>query len=158
MLPIVCSPLSDYFDDLPTNLLQDINYLDSEEAGAAWKIWGDHKARGLYDLPLDSWVLQVPWHCIGRWIDAYNRQDNSAVVPETIIKASGWALDQPLLLIQDSKNIIQVRLMDFSRCWDALLAAFDDGPLLVPAGSIFVSGSVFRFILLGNILQADISS
>jgi hypothetical protein len=157
MIPIKQSPLASYFDEVPVNAsdLNDLGFLDAAEAAQVWQTNFDSKAKGLYDLPDECWVVRNPWSVIGTWIDAYNGSADPAGVHDAIVKASDWPTNEPLLLVQNSRNIVTLSFASFSKYWQELLAAFDDGPILMPSdGKV---AAIFRFSPLGHIMQTSSS-
>lgn len=157
MLHIKDSPLAPYFQDTPSNspTLDKIFYLDKHEAISIWKNIIDIKAKGLYDLSNESWVVKSTWNSIGRWIEAYNEEERADCISEAILNISNWSQQENLLFIQSSQNIISLNLNCFSSHWQSLFAAFDDGPLLLNQNSSLTTA--FRFTPLGDIITTKIN-
>lgn len=150
MDPVKKSVLAPYFDETPDADLQDVALLTSTEAAEVWATNFDRKAKGLYDLPNDLWVVRGPWSVIGTWIDAYNGLADPRGVEDLVVKASNWSIDEPLLFVQNSRQVVALELKDFLNCWKGLLAAFDDGPILMARRS--GRDAVFRFVPLGQVM------
>jgi hypothetical protein len=49
--------------------------------------------------------------------------------------------------------MVRLTLSDFAICWEGLLAAFDDGPVMIPADES--SGCAFCFTSLGHVMLAQ---
>lgn len=150
MDPVTKSVLAPYFDEIPDADLQDVQVLTSTEAAEVWGENLDRGAKGLYDLPNDLWVVRGPWSVIGTWIDAYNGLADPRGVEDLVVKANNWSIDEPLLFVQNSRQVVALELKDFLKCWQGLLAAFDDGPILMARRG---SGTTaFRFVPLGQVM------
>lgn len=157
MIPIKNSPLASYFDDVHQSAddLDNLCMLDAAESAAAWSSHFDVRAKGLYDLPDDSWVVRHQWISVGTWIEAYNGRSDAREIARTVEKGSSWRSDEPLLLFRDSRNIVSLTFEQFSRHWQDLFAAFDDGPILISRGGS-KTAAAFRFVPLGQILQTSL--
>jgi hypothetical protein len=151
MLPILSSPLAACFDDLRPEACDEVSLLDTQESAYAWNMWGGGTARNLYELPPVHWVHAMTWTSIGDWMTPYNTQAAPGFI-DAIQAASGWNAEQPLFFVRDRKNIMTLPWGAFSKCWRALLCAFDDGPLLVPAQ--IGAASVVCFAVLGHVQHA----
>lgn len=154
MVSIKESPLAFYFHDVPDldSDLMEMNFLDMGDATKVWKEFFNGTAKGLYDLPNDSWIVKVHWVEIGIWIDSYNGKEEAGMVPDAILNATGWSQNENLFLVQDCRNIVSLTFDNFSKHWEEFLAAFDDGPLLMPRKK--GQGAVCRFVPMGGILMA----
>lgn len=150
MDPVKKSVLAPYVDEISDDDLQDVALLTSAEAAEVWEANFDGKAKGLYDLPNDSWVVRGPWSVIGSWIDAYNGLADPAEVEDIIVKASNWSIDEPLLFVQNSRQVVALELRGFLKCWQELLAAFDDGPILMALRGD--GATALRFVPLGQVM------
>ena len=146
------SPLALYFQDIPYDspTLDQLFYLDKNEATTIWKNIIDTKAKGLYDLPNDSWVAASTWSLIGTWMDAYNEIEGAHSIPDVISHISNWPQQERLFLIQNCHNIISLDYNNFASHWQSLFAAFDDGPLLLNQNTSLITA--FRFTPLGDII------
>lgn len=151
MDPVKNSVLAPYFDEISDADLQDVELLAPAEAAEIWVENFDRRAKGLYDLSNDSWVVRGSWSVIGTWIDAYNGLADPGSVEDVVVKASNWSIDEPLLFVQNSRQVVALELQGFLKCWQGLLAAFDDGPILITrrGGAAAVA---FRFVPLGQIM------
>lgn len=150
MVPVKKSVLAPYFDDISDADLRDIELLTSAEAGEFWAENFDRRAKGLYDLPNDSWVVRCPWSVVGRWLDAYNGSGDIGEVADVVVNASRWSINEPLLFVQSSRQIVALELQGFLKCWQGLLAAFDDGPILMSRRRGVTRA--FRFVPLGQVM------
>lgn len=153
MIPIRQSPLALYFDEiLESDVdLQDLCLLDNIEATKMWNARFDSSAKGLFDLPKGSWVVQRPWTNVGEWLDAFNDLTEPGSVPEVVARTSGWDNREPLLIFQNKSSIISLRFELFRKYWRELLTVFDDGPILMSRNENLTTA--FRFTPIGQILQ-----
>ena len=155
MQPVKKSVLAPYFDEIADADLQDVKLLTCTEAAEVWAENFDRKAKGLYDLPNDLWAERGPWFAIGTWLDAYNGLVDPRGVADLVVKASNWSVDEPLLFVQNSRQVVALELQNFSKCWQGLLAAFDDGPVLMSRSG---RGDIaFRFVPLGQVMLKTIN-
>lgn len=151
MIPVMESPLATCFlgGTRGSEALENIFYLGEEEAMRVWQRYIDQSARGLYQLPPDSWLNRAKWAVIGHWLAAYNGEEDDTNVLNFVAEKSGWALNEPLLLIQGGLEIVSLPLYQFRKYWKGLMEGFDDGPLLMAAGDI--RKQVFCFTPIGTI-------
>lgn len=156
MRPISSSPRASSFEDLAPAIRNELRQLDPTECAEAWKVFGGARARHLFELSETHWLHALAWQSVGDWISPYNDQAVSPVFIQAIETAAGWSDEQPLLLIQDRKNIEMFSWQLFPECWQSLLCAFDDGPLLVPVHA--VAGSIVCFAPLGHVQHAAFSA
>jgi hypothetical protein len=154
MIPIKQSAIAYCFEDVPEIALDltRIGFMDETEAADAWSVHFDSRARHLFELPSDCWVLQRPWVKVGRWDDAYNGDAPGSEVGNAVITASGWPPDEPLLFVQNRQNIVSLDLDSFTKYWFELLVAFDDCPILMSRSAD--TAIAFCFDAMGRITQA----
>ena len=152
MIPLKSSPLAHYFDEYSDADLANAQFLTSSEAREVWEKCFASKARSLYALPDDCWVARGSWSVVGPWIDAYNCKIDNGDVSRAISAATTWASDEPLLFVQGSTQIVALDLRSFKKCWRDLLAAFDDGPILIDRRSR-QEACALRFVPMGQILS-----
>ncbi|MBL8484871.1 MAG: DUF2947 family protein [Rhodocyclaceae bacterium] len=154
MISVRLSPIALFFDDVQAcdDAIQ-IKFLDLVEAAQVWETWFDRDAKGLYDLPIQSWVVQTPWAYIGTWIESFNCIDRKNELPSLIAGCSSWKPENKLLLVQNRENMVSLSFEGFVKHWHALLAAFDDGPLLM--SETVIGEPVFCFTPIGNVLKAN---
>lgn len=152
MMPLKSSPLAPYFHEYSDADLIHALYLTPSEAREVWENYFASKARSLYALPNDCWLVRGSWAVVGSWIDAYNCEIDNGDVSTAISKATTWSNDEPLLFVQGSTQIVALDLQSFKRCWRDLLAAFDDGPVLIDRRARQESAAL-RFVPIGHILS-----
>lgn len=152
MIPLKSSHLAHYFDECSDADLDNAQFLTPPEAREVWGEYFASKARSLYALPDDCWVARGSWSVVGSWIDAYNCKIDNGDVSKAISATTNWSNDEPLLFVQGSTQIVSLDLHSFKRCWRGLLAAFDDGPILIDRHSR-QHGSALRFVPMGQILS-----
>lgn len=151
MTTLKSSPLAYYFDEYSESDLADTKFLTPSEASEVWGKYFASKARSLYALPDDCWVARGSWTIVGTWIDAYNCKIDNGAVSRAISTATTWSDDEPLLFVQGITQIVALDLRSFKRYWRDLLAAFDDGPILIDRRSR-QEGAALRFVPMGQIL------
>ncbi len=152
MIPVTESPISEYFDEVSSDLQNAVWWLNESECKSVWSVWGASVSRGLYDLPSGHWLNAIAWQPIANWLGELRGMCERGLLVQKICESSGWSVDAHLMLIQGSQRIISLNLGAFAACWDCLLRAFDDGPVLVPGDVRY--GSVFCFAPLGQVLHA----
>lgn len=152
MNPVKKSVLAPYFDEVSEVDLQGVELLTSAEAAEVWAENFDRRAKGLYDLPDDSWVAKGSWSIIGNWIGPYNELASSGKIEEAVVNTSNWSLDEPLFFVQSSQQVVALELQGFLKCWQELVSAFDDGPILMARRG--GRTAAFRFAPLGQVLFA----
>lgn len=150
MEPVKKSVLAPYFEEVSDADVQGVELLAPAEAAEVWARNFNREASGLFDLPNGSWVIRGPWSVIGTWIEAYNGLTNPRDFEDAIVKACNWSADEPLLFVQSSRQVVALNLQGFLKCWQELLAAFDDAPILMArrAGGT----TACRFVPLGQVM------
>lgn len=152
MVPVLKSPLCEFFeDDIGSKELESVYLLSPDEASRIWDEVIGGNARGLHDLPADSWLHRRSWRPVGNWINAYNGVVERRAVFDLVAEISSWKNDHELFLIQARRQILKFPFSAFRLFWPSMMAALDDGPLLVDGKGC--AGIVFSFVPLGVIQQ-----
>lgn len=139
-----------YFEDVAHSDLQSVELLNYHEAAAVWMQFFDHRATGLYDLPSELWAVRGPWLPIGICYDVYSCMGDKHKIADLVVSSSKWPLNEPLLLFHNRQQVVALKLQDLHNCWQGLLAAFDDGPILI---SMRTGGNVaIRFVPWGQVM------
>jgi Protein of unknown function (DUF2947) len=154
VIPLKSSPLAHYFDECSDEDLTNAQFLSTSEAREVWEKCFASKARSLYALPDDCWVARGSWSVVGSWIEAYNCKIDNGDVSRAISAATTWASNEALMLVQGSTQIVALDLRSFNKCWRGLLAAFDDGPILIDRRSQ-PEACALRFVPMGQILSFE---
>lgn len=155
MISLKKSFFAPYLEDISEGDLRDAWLLESEESSEFWKENFDENAKGLYDLPDNSWPVQASWSTVGQWINAYNGLEDTDKIADTFIKKTNWAADERLFLVQNRQQIIFILFCDFVKCWDSLFSVFDDGPILMSRSNKSISA--FRFTTMGDIIFSKVT-
>lgn len=138
---------SEYFENAGRNTV----YLLSENmAESAWNREVHVGTSSYFDLPDDCWIISSESLPIGRWMEAYNNDDNP-VVEKLLRAAVDWSDDIFIKFFAKKKSVFRVRWKEFLHYWDEFIAVEDDCPIVIPENGSGKEAILFRSI--GDIVK-----
>jgi Protein of unknown function (DUF2947) len=147
MIPVQDSFYSEYFERAKEKT---IFLLNEEEAKCVWGNKIDRSSSSYFDLPDDCWLVANESISVGRWIEAYNSDDNVEFAGK-LRAAVSWSDDTIIQFLAKNKIIFQAKWCDFLECWDEFIAAEDDCPIVIPQSNDVQEALLFRPI--GDVLK-----
>jgi len=147
---IICvqnTSYADYFENAKKNT---VFMLSKKLAENTWNRVVHDGSSSYFDLPDDCWIVTNKTTPIGRWIEAYNNDDNAAV-EKSLRAAVDWSDDTLINFFAKNKIVFRTSWLDFLHYWDGFLAAEDDCPMVIPENTPRKEAILFRPI--GNIIK-----
>lgn len=138
---------ADYFENAGKNR---VFLLNEKLAENAWNREVCDGTSSYFDLPDDCWIVDGKAVQIGRWMEAYNNDDNAAV--EKLLRAAvDWSDDIFIKFFAKKKIVFRALWGDFLRYWDEFIAVEDDCSMVIPENESCKEAILFRPI--GDIVK-----
>lgn len=147
MIPVQNSFYSEFFEKSEKDT---VFLLSEEEAQYAWNSKIDNRSSSYFDIPNDCWVVASKSVLVGRWIDAYNNDDNVGLA-DKLRTAVSWSDDTIIRFFAKKKIVFQSKWCDFLEFWDEFIAVEDDCSIVIPESIDTREALLFRPI--GDILK-----
>jgi len=149
---LVCVQDTDYDEYFEHAGKNTVFLLEDGMAEKAWKCEIDANSSSYFDLPDDCWIITSKSYSLGRWMEAYNNDDNAAV-EELLRDAVDWPDNTIINFFAKKKTIFQTRWCDFLHFWDEFIAVEDDCPIVISESGAGKEALLFRPI--GDIIKIN---
>lgn len=147
MIPVQNSFYSEFFEKAEK---ETVFLLSEEEAKDAWSNEIDKSSSSYFDLPDDCWIVTSESVSVGRWVEAYNDDDNLGLARK-LRTAVFWGDDMVIKFFAKNKIVFQAKWIDFLKYWDEFISAEDDCPIVIPEFRDAREALLFRPI--GDVLK-----
>ena len=146
----ICVQDTDYREYFENAGINTVFLLSENMAESAWNREIHIGASSYFDLPDDCWIIASVAVPIGRWMEAYNN-DNNLLVEKLLRAEVGWPDDIFIKFFAKKKIVFRARWKDFLHYWDEFIAVEDDCPIVIPEKSPNKEAILFRPI--GDIVK-----
>lgn len=137
----------EYFENAGENT---VFLLSQNMAERTWNSEVHASTSSYFDLPDDCWIIASKSVPIGRWMEAYNNDENPMV--EKSLRASvDWSDDIFIKFFAKKTSVFRVKWKDFLHYWDEFIAVEDDCPIVIPENESHKEAILFRPI--GDIVK-----
>lgn len=124
--------------------------LDEKLAASAW----DHEvcagSSSYFNLPDDCWLVFGKAVSIGRWMEAYNNDDNE-ILEQLLRAAVDWPDNTFIKFFAKKKIVFRTHWCDFLKHWDEFIAFEDDCPIVIPEN--FLNKEALLFRPIGDVIK-----
>ncbi len=121
---------TEYADNFDGRLNEEIYQLSQSESLVIFTTMFGEIESSFYSFTENHWFVQADSQCVGRWIEAYNLDENSSV--SLALKESvKWKEDADIYFCASRLIVFKTTWRNFVKNWDAFLACEDDCPILI---------------------------
>jgi len=146
LIPIEETFYSDYFEGLEC---QGVFLLREDKAKLAWSQEIEPNSSSYFDLSDECWIVKGKPLFVGRWLEAFNNDDNN-IVAEALRSTVQWSDETVIKFFAKKNAVFQTTWGEFLKVWDGFLTAEDDCPIIIPEFNN--SRLAFLFRPIGDIL------
>ena len=121
---------TDYSDNFDGPLGETVYQLSLSESAAIFDVAFGEEEKSFSSFSDDHWFVKADCQAVGRWIEAYNADENEPV--SFVLKESmSWEEDMDIYFCVSRMIVLKTSWKNFVENWDSFLACEDDCPIVI---------------------------